>query len=1179
MIEASRMKRRLERLAPPILAWIVCFVLVAGTAAAEDATPKDALEQARMQASEAADGSTHENVKDAEQLGLARDDIREAVMRFTQRVGEYQSDIGAMVDDQFRRKEKEIDKKYDAKLKALEEKDLIAIEKAIKRLKAFIARYGHERKYTPDAKFRLAELYYQKAKKDFQKVREQKLAEYEKALAMFDEGLLEVEPRPPHPDFGEPVRLYEEIIAEFPQYRYIDAVYYILAYCYQETGDLPRVRYALTSLVRDRPDSPYVAEAYLRIGDAYFNEMNYQDALQALLQAEKFKDSPFYDQILYKLASTYFILNRFQDSVRVFAMVNDYSEKKKTEKGEHSYFRDEAVKYIAFCYAQDVGYWANAGVENAVAWFEANPGRIWEPDVFRELGDYFVKQNSWEPAVVSYRRVLKLDPWNPENPELQNKIINIYISGIRDEQQQNIERERLINDYGMDSEWALKNADNPEAVKIATDLALNSLKQWATYQHIQAQKYKQLERDAEAKEYYLKAAAAYRKFLDTFPHDKEAYELHYLMADALFFSGDYAAAAPEFIKVRDDRGNKKYFIASARGAVICYDNLVSKKGEGLIQTEEEAQQQQEDRLKAKGEIKAETIPELKQKYIDVADFYVLHAKQAPERDKIAWNTAEIFFEYNHLDKARERYIDLVNNFPKSELAPPAAKRIIDTYTLVEDWVKVTEWSEKLASLELGDEETRKTMQAEMKMIKGNAMALYAKELEERKEFEKAARQYLKAIAEDPKGKDAPAMLYNAAFNYSKAERPAKAMDLYQRMVDDYPESEFASDALYNVADNAFRAFNLEHASKSFENLYTKYKDIEPKRKCLAIYNHAQLKEFNHEYRQAARIYEKYSRECSEVEADAPLILFRAGELFEKLEDWNNMNRVYEDFIKRFGKMKANHRFVVQAYFKIGEAYKGRKKMKQAFQYYNKALDFFDANPHIHADFLANQLAAKAKFAFVDIEFNKYVRMKIAGRNEKLMAESFKKKQEKMAEIGQLMATVRKYKSPEYWLASNYRAAHAVEIFADALFDAPVPRELKKLGEEYVLEYQQILSDQARPIYQKAAQAYLEALEFAKIQKLFASPWMKRVFQALNRPNIQSQIGAEMKMRKPEKYEFIDDAILPPRMDTGVAHVPVKPEEQAPATDEGETPAEGEAPEGETAPEGEQTEAPTEPAAG
>ncbi|RJO66798.1 MAG: hypothetical protein C4523_11370 [Myxococcales bacterium] len=1080
-----------------------------------------------------------------EDVALAEKDVEEAVKRFTDRVAEFRREVSNVVETYREYQESQLDKQYDKLVSELEDKEYQLVLSAIAQIELFLSRYPNTPEYSPDAMFRLAELYYQKAKREFDLVQDEKLREYEKQLAMFDEGLIDKEPAPPHADFGKPISLYSHISRDFPDYRYIDAVYYLLAYCYQEESNFPGVREAFENLIASRPQSKYVPESYLRIGDAYFKEYDYPPALQSFMAAAQFKDSEYYDQILYKLASTYFITDRFQDAIDVFAALNDLSEQMYEKDGKHSNFREESVQYIAYCYAQGENYWAGAGVQNAVVYFDRIGDRKWEADVFRQLGDYYVQQAKWNEAAVSYRRVIDKDPWHPDNPELQDKIIRIYVFGMRDEERQHVERSRLAKDYGETSEWARRNAADPDALRRAEELVQGSLKHWAYFQHAQAQKYRQTGKTAEAAEFYRRAAEAYQAFLSQFPHDRDAYDLTFRLADAHFFSGDYLKAVDYYVAVRDSKVSDKYFQDSAYSVVLCYDNLIGKSGLALTISEEQAQAQQRERLK--GQVEKKPIPELKQKYLDASVFYVANTTQPLDQDKIAWNSGEILFEHNYLDEAREKYMDLVNRFPKSEFAVKAARRIIDTYYVSEDWVKVTEWSEKLAALEIGSSEGRAEMRAKLKEIKGNAMAQYAQQLEQREEWDKAAAQYMKAVEQEPQSAQAPAMLYNAAVNYARAKRPAKAMELFQRMVDDYPKAEFAAESLYLVAENAYDSYNLDQASTAYARLYAEYPNIDPKRRCLAIYNHAQLKEFDHDYAAAARIYERYADACAAAEADAPTILLRAGELYEKLEDVANMNRVYTAFIDRFGRAADNQRWVVPAYVKIADAYQKRKNPREAVKYYNKAIDFFLSHPGIGADFVANQAAAQSRFTLNEAEFEQYRAQGISGASQNAMKASFEKKRTMMNDMVLLYEQVKQFKNPEYFLAASFRMAEAVELFADSLFDAPIPKEVRQGGEDFVLTYQQMLSDQARPFYDQAAAAYLQAFDGGKKAKLFSSPWMKKLLTSLNHPNIKAVLATPVTMRKPEKPRFRLEVVAPLPFDDGRAPLPPKAPSPAPAT--------------------------------
>ncbi len=1123
----------------------------------------------------------------ADDIALTKMEMDQIVKRFLKSAEQFNSDLANVVEDRYKRKEAEIGRKYDSELELIESKELQAISGAIEVLERFVKKYPKVKKYSPDAMFRLAELYYQKANREFDAVRPELIAKFEKELERFDEGLIDEEPEAPTADYNKSVALYKRIVNEFPNYRYIDMAWYLMAFCYHEMetkdaeGKLTPERDAFMNLVAVRPDSPYAVEAMLYTGDAYFRDLNYEKSLQILGRAAKHKESPLYDQILYKLASNHFIIgntpddpvDHFQKSVELFIKLADYSEEMKKKTGDESMFVQEALQYVAVCYSQSEDYWTKTGINNATAYFDSIGDRPYEWRVFMRLGDNFAGQDLHLQAISAYQRVLQKDPMNPEAPEIQNKIIDIYTITLRDMDHAASEREKLAENYLEGSAWYEANKENPEVLKKANTLARNALYQFAIYLHAQAQRYNELEQKEDAKLFYKRAAKGYKDFLTRFPHAKESYQVNYMMADALFYGGYYEEAVEQYLKVRSSRQGVQYFDDASYMVVLCYDILVSQQSQNAEVTASEEEQQEtlqeaQEERKLKGKVQAQAIPGLEKKYVEAADFYNANVKSLKDQEVIAWRSGEIFFKYKHFDKARERYLMIVERWPKSKRAVYAARRIVDTYNLEEDWLKVTEWAQKLASLELSDEESLRKFRSSMKELRGKAAAQYAKELQARGEYEKAAEEYLKIVNEAPDGPDAPVALFNAAANYSAAKRPALAMTLFERQVKDYPDSPFAAEALYKVASNAFDSYNLDKASESYRLFYTKYRQQvenqpgrDPKENkkdiCLAIFNHALLKEFNHEYKQAAQLYTKYSEECEGIEDDVAVQLLKAAKLYEKIQAWRTMMKTLERFIERFQNKREMQVFVVEGYMKIGDAWFGLNNDYRGYRNYQKAVDFFDGHPAIHSILEANNAAGKAKFMLIDREFKKYLGIKLQGGDR--LADSFKKKQEAMLETIASYKIVRNYKSPEFILAAGYRQAQAAESFADAIFDAPIPREIRRIGEDAVMMYEERLDELARPLYTQAANAYMNLFEQGRQLKLFTSPWFKKVIEALQRPNMQQAITGTYKMRKEEISAYSNGVTLALPLHDGQKPELKKPEilpeeETAPAGEA--TPAEG-----------------------
>jgi tetratricopeptide (TPR) repeat protein len=280
-----------------------------------------------------------------------------------------------------------------------------AREAAIRKLEAFLASHAGTNAHpesTPDAMFRLAALYEERARTDGDSSEE------------LSAGLKPA------------IALYRRVIKEFPQYRELAGIHYYLGHAYNDSGRVPEAQQVWRSLVchdrypvamRPDPKAPerdlvgalpqdherdfwigwrsrrdaagkkraaaddegsfknpfpdecrpipetsaagaeprYLAEVWWLIGDHAFNEVdpaggpfNFNRAEAAYKHALAFKKPPVHAVAMYKLAWTYFKQQRYEASVRAFVdllRLADAQEKTTGDPGAD--FRAEAVTFIA----------------------------------------------------------------------------------------------------------------------------------------------------------------------------------------------------------------------------------------------------------------------------------------------------------------------------------------------------------------------------------------------------------------------------------------------------------------------------------------------------------------------------------------------------------------------------------------------------------------------------------------------------------------------------------------------------------------------------------------------------------------------------------------------------------------------------------------------------------------
>ena len=238
------------------------------------------------------------------------DELAQDLVRFQEAVRGYRTATNVVIRRAYYEKIQAIKGKYEPLITLNEKEERDRRLDAIAMFEAFLRKYPSDRRWTPDAMFRLAELYYEKSSDEFLTAQEA----YQKALDSPNPPTGE----PPRPDYTNTVGLYRRMLVEFPNYRLLDAAYYLLGFCLGEMGQEAEGRQALLALTcanqykpldpaaapsrrrgdkaggrrRRRPtstrtaqpvrkDSKFVPEAWTRIGEMHFDAAELPQAISA----------------------------------------------------------------------------------------------------------------------------------------------------------------------------------------------------------------------------------------------------------------------------------------------------------------------------------------------------------------------------------------------------------------------------------------------------------------------------------------------------------------------------------------------------------------------------------------------------------------------------------------------------------------------------------------------------------------------------------------------------------------------------------------------------------------------------------------------------------------------------------------------------------------------------------
>ncbi|HEY3445506.1 MAG TPA: tetratricopeptide repeat protein [Myxococcales bacterium] len=1024
-------------------------------------------------------------------------DLAAAVRDYEEQAKEYRKEIQLLIEKKYEEKRKGLEASYEkaiSDIEVLERKERLD---AIAMFEEFLQRYPEEPKYTPDVMFRLAELYYEKTKDDYNLA----MKEYEDQLKLVEAGKLAAAPPEPKQSFQRSVELYQTLITKFPDYRFNDASRYLLGFCLEKQGELEQSRDTFRRLIEMYPTSRYVPEAWVRLGEYYFDAVGEPQALEnaaeAYAKAATFKDHPLYDKAIYKLGWTYYRMDNFDRAVDAFVQLVDFYDQQSKEKGEEEAggdLRTEALQYMAISFADEK--WGS--IAKAQELFGRIGPRPWEAELWKRLGDVYSDQTKWDDAIAAFKQNLAKDPTNPGAPQIQDKIVKAFEQGKRDFEGAFGERELLVKNYAPGSPWYEKNKSNSDVIKGAQELSEKSLYSAAIYHHQQALQHVKNDKLDQAKREFEIAARGYDDYLKRFPHSKVAYELEYYLADCLYSSLQFLSAAKHFEAVRDSTADTRFLADAAYNAVLAYQKEIDSQQKATPPVlETKAVFTSKDWPESKSVTKQE-LPELWKKFVSAGDGFIKMQPKHEGAPKIAYRAAEAFYVYEDFEEARRRFAAIAENHPGSEFAKFASNLTLETFLITKDWVAVTNFTNEL--IKPGkDGKAKVDPKSDAGKILGgfgdNAMFKQAEKLMADKKWDEAGKLYEDLVDRNRDYQFADKALNNAAVCRENARRFESALKLYERIYTEYTKSDLADVALFRVAVNAENSYDHEKAVERYKKLvdtYPKSKD-----RPAALNNLARLLEALQRYQDAAKQFTRFA-ELYPTDEDAPKNLYKAATIYEKMNDCTKEIQSLNEFIRKFSKDAKQSERVVDAYKRIGDCQRGLKNETGARASFLTATQEYKKRALTGKEEAASAAAGYSRFQLAEIEYKKWDDIKLTGRG-KALENAFKAKLTEAKKLQDSYSEIYNFKSVEWILAASYKKGFVLERFATTLVESPCPQDIKAAyGEEGCDMYRATLVEKVTGMEEKAVEAYQTTAKECREKQLVDNEWCDRTQESLAR---------------------------------------------------------------------------------
>jgi tetratricopeptide (TPR) repeat protein len=1033
-------------------------------------------------------------------------DVEDLWKDYVDAADKHQARLKAEMLGQLDRRIADLEKRYAEKI-AKAESDKAHFRDATKELLLkFIADHPNHEQFTPDARFRLADIY---------------LTEADEAVDAIDDPTAAV-----MADYSMSIEQWETILKDFPEYRQVPSVLYLLAYYGKSQGmderralllflslscanhykwtdpppPLPTKTEALSRIENKTYTDPYAGcevfkdadpelarHAWVRgIADYHFNIPGELDgAISGYLQvADKAKDSSLYAEALYKLAWSYYkrdflleSIKRFDESVILYDKTIANGQIPPLE------LRDESLQYIAVAFTDpwpgETDTDPEKSFQRATEYYKGREAEPHVRDVWVALGDAFLELQAYDQSVDSFRKAIG-PPWelDPDNPLVHQQIIDAYeLQG--DKAAADRAAAELATRYAPGTPWYTANEKNREAMENQRRIAERALYASALNTHADATAKRKEWEDGGKKDEalhqeflsrYEDAILLYRTFIQQYPESDYIYQFTYMLGEAFFFSGKYMESVEHYKWVRDHRDlSSDLFLDAAKSVLAAYEAEVDAHVAAgtlaplVVPTADE--------LRALPQpLTPQPIPELYQQLRDEWDAYqdlVPDPATAPQQ---GINAALISLAYLNLDDAIARFEKVLTKFCGIAEAAKAKDGLINIYDATGQRDKAQETNQYFINKKCGDDASMRTAQSQNRSIEFQK----ADDLLKDKKYIEAAEAYYsyykRPPLKDKDGKlipdpDQPTALFNAAVAYKLGDRPKTAISLFKAFTQStdkaYKDSPYFLEAMRATALSYQGSYDYDNAIRSYLALYDAAKRAkkppppvpgEPQRTLQeiandAVYNAAVIAELNRDFANAIKYYKTYDTEETN-RRDSDRAVWAIARIYRSQGQIDSLISTYAKWRKEYGQDDGNEDDYVYTFYDVGKAYQKKGKTKDSDSYGQQAIDAFakiGAAPNGRGAKLAGEYALMFAERYFQKTFEPYqVTTKAKNLKE---AKALKEKLKKVTTTTQeKFKTLDQFGVLEYTLAAMVRYGDTLAGYAVKLRGMPYPKDLEKMND-------------------------------------------------------------------------------------------------------------------------------------
>ena len=634
--------------------------------------------------------------------------------------------------------------------------------------------------------------------------------------------------------YDEAIAVYLQLLQDYPDSNQNDHIRYQLARAYDYAGESSAVLYNLTTLVTQHPTSTLFTEAQFRRGDLLFTQGRFDEANIAYKAVvDRGPDESYYKHALYKYAWSLYREDSIDDAQQRFADLLGYLETpddlEKLEARNRELVKD-VLRVLALSFSQQ------NGAESIQRFADARANQPYTSLIYQALAEQLATQRLYGDAAEVYSYYSDHHVEQQQAPIYHLKAIKLFEQNSLSKKSLEA-RKTFVQRYGVGAiVWQSAPATLFSVIK--PDLKENII-YLAKYHHGLFQQTQQLS-DAQQTQYW------YQYFLSSFPEEQESGEIHFLYAENLYETGEYAQAASAYDQAA------YHYPSHANSAEAGYAALLSHEKRTDLET-----------------------PLLHHQLITSCSQFLQNFAADPRVNSVRHKKIDQHIALAQFESAATELTQLIADLdPNSPQLGTVWSKLTYSHFMLNDYLSV-EYSAHQALTHLTDKLKRKEVEERL------AAAIYkqGEAAQTEGDFVVAARHFLRVMSIVPSAAIVLQAEYDAAAAYINGRSWSEASEVLVRFIKKHPDHSLTLGAREKLA---FAYDEMGEESKA-AHAYSALAKVEPdlERRRIWLSQAADLHQQSGNTKLAIDMLEGYLRLMVEQDSTYYEVNLRIAEIFNK----------------------------------------------------------------------------------------------------------------------------------------------------------------------------------------------------------------------------------------------------------------------------------------------------------